>query len=339
MDHRGISIFSSMRFSEAQWDRLRRVVPSAEIRQVPANDPSEVGPNVGDAEIAIIDGNQNFDPALTPNLRWVQLASAGVNLLLGKELWLSDIPICNASGIQVRAMAEWAFAATLSLRHRLPYLRERQRQHVWLPNDRLGHSMGDLWGATLGVIGYGSIGREVGRLAKAFGMRLVATMMGADSPADRGYVLPGTGDPNGILPDVLREPDYVDTLLAESDVVVLTVPSTPATYHMINEDRLRLMRPEALLVNLSRGTAIDEDALARALKENWIAGAALDVTEVEPLPGDSPLWDLENLIITPHISWLSPGYYDRLIDLFAENVRRHRDGEPLVNVVNRKLAF
>lgn len=339
MDHRPVPIFSSMRFTEDQWDRLRRVAPNVAIRQVPASDPAEVGPNVRDAEIAIIDGNQNFDPALAPNLRWVQLASAGVNLLLGKELWESDIPICNASGIQVRGMAQWAFAAILALRHRLPYLRERQRQHVWLPGDPLGHSMGDLYGATIGVVGYGSIGREVGRLAKAFGMRLVATMVGADRPADLGYVLPGAGDPQGVLPDVLREPDYVDTLLGESDVVVLSAPSTPATYHLMNEARLRLMRPGALLVNLSRGTAIDEKALARALREGWIAGAAVDVTEVEPLPGDSPLWDLDNLLITPHISWLSPGYYERLMDLFAENVRRYLAGEPLVNVVSRELAF
>ncbi|NLT42975.1 MAG: D-2-hydroxyacid dehydrogenase [Anaerolineae bacterium] len=339
MNLRPVSIFSSMRFTEPQWDRLRRVAPSAQIRQVPAGDPPAIGPDVGDAEIAIVDGNHNFDPALTPNLRWVQLASAGVNLLLGKELWQSDLPICNASGIQVRAMAEWAFATILALRHRLPYLRERQSQHVWLPGDLGGHSLGDLWGDTLGVVGYGSIGREVGRLGKAFGMRLVATMVGADQPEDTDYILPGAGDPDGSLPDLLAEPDYLDALLAESDVVVLSVPSTPATYHLINEERLRLMRPGALLVNLSRGTAIDEGALARALSENWISGAALDVTEVEPLPGDSPLWDQENLILTPHISWLSPGYYERLMDLFAENVRRHLAGEPLVNVVSRPLAF
>ncbi len=339
MDHRPVSIFSSMRFTEAQWDRLRSVAPGVEIRQAPASDPAEVGPNVGDADIAIVDGNHNFDPVLAPNLRWVQLASAGVNLLLGKELWLSDIPICNASGIQVRDMAEWAFGSILSLRHRLPYLRERQRRRVWLPGDSLGHSVGDLRSATMGVVGYGSIGREIGRLAKAFGMRLVATMIGADRPADLGYTLPGAGDPQGVLPDVLRDPDYLDTLLGESDVVVLSVPSTPATYHLINEARLRLMRPGALLINLSRGTAVDEKALALALRDGWIAGAALDVTEVEPLPGDSPLWDLDNLLITPHISWLSPGYYDRLMDLFAENVRRHLAGEPLVNVVSRELAF
>jgi len=339
MHPKDVVIFSSLNFTEAQWDRLRRVVPGADVRQVTASKPEDVGPNVGDAEIAIIEGNHNFDPVLAPNLRWVQLASAGVNLLLGGELWSSDVVICNASGIQVRAMAEWAFSAILTLRHRLPYLRERQRQHVWVPEDPLGHSMGDLRGATMGVVGYGSIGREVGRLAKAFGMRLVATMVGADHPADTGYVLPGAGDPEGTLPDVLREPDYLETLLGESDVVLLSVPSTPATYHLLDEAHLRLMRPDAILVNLSRGTAVDEAALALALSQRWIAAAALDVTEVEPLPGDSPLWDLENLLITPHISWLSPGYYERLMDLFTENVRRYLAGEPLLNVVNRRLAF
>lgn len=332
-------IFSSMSFTEVQWDRLRRLVPQAVIRQVTARHPSEVGPNVGDAEVAIIGGDHDFDPALSPNLRWVQTASAGVNLLLDGDLWRSEVVICTASGIQVRSMAEWAFSTILAFRHRLPYLRERQKQHVWVPTDPLGHPMGDLAGLTMGVVGYGSIGREVGRLAKAFGMRLVATMVGADRPADTGYVLPGAGDPEGTLPDVLKEPDYLMSLLAESDVVVVTVPSTPATYRMIGEAQFRAMHPEAMFVNMSRGTVVDERALDRALREGWIAGAALDVTEVEPLPGNNPLWDRENLILTPHISWLSPAYYDRLMDLFAENVRRYLAGEPLLNVVDRERAF
>lgn len=334
-----VIIFSSMDFTQAQWDRLRRVAPDVVIRQVPARDPAEVGPNVGDAEIAIIDGNHNFDPALAPNLRWVQTASAGVNLLLDKELWKSEVVITNASGIQVRSMAEWAFSTILAFRHRLPYLRERQRQHVWVPTDPLGHSLGDLAGLTMGVVGYGSIGREVGRLAKAFGMRLVATTVDPDRPADTGYVLPGAGDPQGALPDALEGPEYLMELLRQSDVVVVTVPSTPATYRMMGTEQFRAMRPHAMFVNMSRGTVVDEAALERALREGWIAGAALDVTEVEPLPGDSPLWDLENLLLTPHISWLSPGYYDRLMDLFAENVRRYLAGEPLVNLVDRERAF
>ncbi|MGI6208749.1 MAG: D-2-hydroxyacid dehydrogenase [Anaerolineae bacterium] len=339
MAHRALAIFSSMSFTDAQWDRLRRVAPGAVIHQVPAQDPAEVGSHVGDAEVAIIDGNHNFDPVLAPNLRWVQTASAGVNLLLGKELWQSDVVICNASGIQVRSMAEWAFSVILAFRHRLPYLRERQKQRVWVPTDPLGHSLGDLAGLTMGVVGYGSIGREVGRLAKAFGMRLVATTVDPDKPADTGYVLPGTGDPEGVLPDVLEGPEWLMELLGQSDVVVLTVPSTPATFRMMGAAQFQAMRPSAMFVNMSRGTVVDEAALDQALREGWIAGAALDVTEVEPLPGDSPLWGHENLILTPHISWLSPGYYDRLMDLFAENVRRYLAGEPLINVVDRQRAF
>ena len=129
MAHRALAIFSSMAPTPVT---SSAVAPGAVIHQVPAQDPAEVGSHVGDAEVAIIDGNHNFDPVLAPNLRWVQTASAGVNLLLGKELWQSDVVICNASGIQVRSMAEWAFSVILAFRHQLPHLRER-RNGVWVP--------------------------------------------------------------------------------------------------------------------------------------------------------------------------------------------------------------
>ncbi len=339
MSGAGPTIFSSVAFTQDHWNRLREVAPDAVVRELPTTDDPRLEEMVADAEIAFIEGYHHVDPAEAPHLRWVQTASAGVDALLGTPLWSSDIPIANASGIQVRSMAEWAFSCILSLQHRLPYLRERQKEHVWASRDPLGHSLGDLADLTLGVIGYGSIGREVGRLGKAFGMRLLATMIGPENPRDTGYIMPGAGDPEGVLPDVLGGPEYQQELLAQSDVVVLTIPSTPSTRRLIGEDQFRAMKESALFVNMSRGTVVDEAALIEALRQEEIGAAALDVTEIEPLPGDSPLWDMENVLVCPHVAWYSPAYYDRLMDLFRENVRRDLAGLPLVNVVHRKQAF
>ena len=335
----GPTIFSALPFSDADWAYLKRVSPGAITLQVATHDSAVAEQHLRDAEIAAIYPEMDLDPAAAPNLRWVVTASAGVDALLGTRLWQSEVKVVNASGIHAHSIAELVFAMVLSLRHRLPFFLGRQREHVWSQQEPQARSGGELVGLTLGILGYGSIGREVGRLAKAFGMRLLATTIDPAQRRDTGFTLPTAGDAEGVLPDVLGGPEYQRQLLAESDVVVVAVPSSPATRSLIAEAELRAMKPAALLVNVARGAVVDEQALVRALREGWIAGAGLDVFTHEPLAAENPLWDFENVIATPHIAGDSPNYWKRLMMLLAENVRRDTAGLPLLNVVDKRRGY
>ena len=339
MSSSGPTIFSSLPFTDEDWTLLRAVAPEAVVRQTLTHDAAVAAGQMADAEIAAIYPEMDIDPAAVPKLRWIITASAGVDAMIGKPMWKSGVQVVNASGIHAHSIAELVFGMLLALRHRLPFFLRRQEEYVWSQQEKQARSAGELVGLTMGVIGYGSIGREVGRLAKAFRMRLIATSIDAGQRRDTGFVLPTAGDCEGALADVLAGPEFQGQLVAQSDIVVVAVPSSPATRHLIGEAELRAMKRSALLVNIARGAVVDEQALIRALREGWIAGAGLDVFEQEPLPAESPLWDFDNVIVTPHIAGDSPSYWRRLMMLMAENVQRERAGQPLLNVVDKERAF
>jgi phosphoglycerate dehydrogenase-like enzyme len=156
---------------------------------------------------------------------------------------------------------------------------------------------------------------------------------------DAGYMLPGTGDPHGTLPDRIYPGEALHSMLAECDYVVVTLPLTGRTRHLIDADLLRDMKPTSFLVNVGRGAVINEADLVRALKKGWIAGAGLDVFEEEPLSDSSPLWRMDNVILTPHISGMTTQYDERAVNLFAANLRRYLVGEPLLNLVEREIGY
>jgi phosphoglycerate dehydrogenase-like enzyme len=197
---------------------------------------------------------------------------------------------------------------------------------------------GLLKGRRIAIVGYGSLGREVARLARAFGLR-VLVMSRSQERRDRGYCVAGTGDPEGTLPERWYGPGQLPEMLAEADFVVVAAPLTEETRGLIGEVELRAMRPNAYLVNVARGEVVDEAALLRALRQGWIAGAGLDVFEREPLPPESELWDLPNVIISPHVSGFTPLYDERATDLFAENLRRYLAGEELLNLVDKEKGY
>lgn len=189
------------------------------------------------------------------------------------------------------------------------------------------------------MVGYGSIGREVARLAHAFGMRVLAVKRDPAHRADHGWRLPGTGDPDGVIPERYYAPHQLTEMLPQCDFVVLAVPMTGATRRLIGETELRARQPTACLVNVARGGVVDEPALIQALEEGWIAGAGLDVFSQEPLPADSPLWWLDNVILAPHVAGFTLDYDRWATDLFAENLRRYLAGEPLLNLVDRECGY
>ena len=190
----------------------------------------------------------------------------------------------------------------------------------------------------MGIVGYGSIGREVGRLGKAFGMRVLALRRSAGQ-AKEGYASEHTGDRAGAIPEQFYTPDQLHQMLSRCDYVVVALPLTHETKHLVGEAELRAMKASAYLVNIARGAIVDEQALVRALREGWIAGAGLDVFEREPLPDDSPLWAMDNVLISPHVAGFTPRYDERATALFVENLGRYLSGEPLLNLVDKTRGY
>ena len=262
-------------------------------------------------------------PGRTPALKWTQSMGAGVERMLGSGLVEAGVTLTNARGLAARPVAEWVLCSMLMIAKNMPvyFHRKLKRQY-----QRMGLRHYSLEGRTLGVLGLGAIGGEIAHLAKAMGMNVLATRRTAGG-APLPYV------------DGLYPPSKTEEVLRASDFVVIALPLTVETTGSVPEPQLRMMKPTAYVINIARGRIIDEVALVRALKERWIAGAALDVFEREPLPGDSELWALDNVILTPHISGEVDNYDDRVVALFKQNLRRYLAGEPLLNVVDKDRGY
>jgi len=288
-------------------------------------------------------GSPPRDLARAPRLKWVQLHMAGVNALADHPLFTdTGILLTTTSGVHAATIAEYAITVLLALAHRVPRMVEWQGKGAWPPD-------GDRWslfvptelrGSTLGIIGYGSIGRELARIATAaFGMTVLACKRDPARREDSGYALPGTGDPRGDLPEAWFPPDKISELLARSDAVVMCAPLTKDTERMIGAAELRAMKRSAYFINVGRGATVDETALAEALAQKRIAGAAVDVFTQEPPPAGHPLYTLDNVIVSPHVSGFLPSYDDKCVALFAENLRRYLDDAPLLNLVDRAKGY
>ncbi len=322
-----------------QQQRLEAVSPRVVVHNLASS--NEINTALGpDVEI-VFASRRDLPLDQAPGLRWVQVESAGVDYLVDTPLWESDITITSANGVHAVQIPEYVLAMMLAHGHRLPAMQRAQARHEWA--DRAARERlqpRELRNATLGIVGYGAIGREVARLAHAFGMRILATARTPDGPHPyNGWTPRGTGDVDGSLPERFFTLDQLPEMLHQCDVVVLALPLSERTRHLLNADTLAALPPHALVINIGRGGLIDHAALVDALHNERLGGAALDVTEPEPLPSDSPLWDMPNVLITPHISGMSPHYTDRAVDLFAENLRRYAADEPLLNVVDRERGY
>jgi len=270
-------------------------------------------------------------------LKWIQLLSGGYNVLHGSPVEATDIAVTTSSGIHGTPIAEFVMSLMVILSRRLhEAVRVKDPKDLWGDFAFLGRELRDL---TVGIIGVGAIGREIARLARCFGMGVhgVDIRQNAETFPDDRY-LPDELRASSLSDDdqglEIRSPDDLDWLLKSTDFVVLTLPLTPKTENLIGEKQLRMMKPSAFLINPARGALVNEAALLNALKENWIAGAALDAFHIEPLPPDSPFYSMPNVFITPHMAAHTDRLFDRCIDVFCENLRRYLDGRPLLNQVH-----
>lgn len=314
--------------TEAQLQQIQAVSTRLRLSYRPATPylrPPELDPELHDAEV-LIGYHAYFEMESAPRLRWLQLASDGVDHLRGTPIMRSDVLITNAR-VFATPITEYVFASILSWRMHLPRIREQfQQKRVYPQNQWNEYLSEEIEGQTLAIISYGMIGHRLAKIAHAFEMKVIATR--------RSVTEPTTED--GVLVYPARD---LREVLARADVVVVCLPLTDETEGIIGEAELRAMKTTAYLVSVGRGEVIDESALVRALRDGWIGGAGLDVFAQRPLAPDSPFFDLPNVIMTPHMSGVSDGYARRGVALFCENLRRYLSGEPLIHQVDKRRGY
>jgi len=307
-------------------ERLRRDFPQLEV--VHLKDYAGVDKEIQDAEVAVAWSLKPEQIKAASKLRWVHSTAAAVHQLIFPELVESEIVLTNARDVHGPVVAEHVIALIFALAKHIPQAVRLQQLHQWgqqavwesQPHPR------EVAGATLGLVGLGSIGRSVAQHASALGMRVVAAREHPEKPR------PAT------VAEVFAASE-LQPLLAQSDYVVLSVPVTPASRHLIDAPRLAQMKSDAYLINVGRGSLIDTNALIDALRSRQIAGAALDVFDKEPLAPDSPLWDLDNLLITPHTAGLTDKLWERHYQQVTDNLRRYLAHQPLLSVVDKHKGY
>jgi len=342
-----MKIASSLILTDHQRALIKDACADAEIvcpPQPPRNPTrweSEVmDPLVKDADILIGHRAREGLVQFAPRLKWIQFMGAGIDHLGLTDLLDQDrIVLTNASGVSATWIAEYILASMLLYTHRFHLTMAAQRRHEWLGFRQFMIDVGGLRDKTVGMLGYGSIAREAARLCQAYNMEVLALKRNPDNHADNSWVRPGVGDPEGAIPRRWFGPEQRNELLAASDYVVMSLPLTPDTRHFLGRREFEAMKPGAYLVNVGRGGIIDQDAMIEALKSGRLAGAGLDVTDPEPLNADSELWDMENVILTPHCSGARMNYYDVGCELFAENLRRFLSGRELINPIDRTHRY
>lgn len=281
-------------------------------------------------------------PDQAPNLKWIQFNSAGIDPYLDHPIIKeTDIKATTMSGVITDQIAEYVLMAMLAFGHKLPKLIRNQQQKKWPEHKEKNQAFlpVELRDSTVGILGYGSIARQVAYLLQPFGAKILATKRNVMQPESRGYIVDGKGDPHGDLFDRLYPIEALHSLLKASDFVVVTLPLTDSTRHILDAAAFEAMKPTAYLVNVGRGELIDQSAMVTALKTKQFAGAALDVFKEEPLPEKSPLWELENVILTPHISGLSRHLPEETLSLFIENLNRYMTNLSLYNQVDVERGY
>jgi phosphoglycerate dehydrogenase-like enzyme len=327
-----IDVLITIGIEESLVNALREVSPRLNIHINRAARVEDINPDVWAAAEILYTGRMIPAPEQAPDLRWIQFHFAGIDHAREAPIMRRDGLIATTmSGASASQVAEYVVMMMLALGHRLPDMMDHQRKAIW-PKDRWERFIPqELRGATVGLVGYGSIARQVARLVRTFGMKAFATKRDAMHPADTGYSVDGFGDLNGDLVDRLYPAEALKSMVKIVDFLVVTVPLSPDTYNLIDSEILNEMKDTAYIVDAARGGVINQADLINALKESRIAGAALDVFPEEPLSADSILWKLPNVILTPHISGISSHYDERAMLMFAENLRRYINGQELLN--------
>lgn len=309
------------------------------IFDLPAGAEEEIISLDSKLEVKIIDSSEDYLPLLkeaeivfgwpktdlvkqAENLKWLHLPSAGVDRYANKEIYQNqDILLTNSSGVYGKPIAEHVFAMIMAYNRNLIDYAYNKKEKKWQRKNKIK----DFFNSTVGILGFGDIGSTIAKRAKSWGAEVLV-----------------------LKRSMIELPEYVDQiylnrdldkLLRKSDYVILTLPGTPETERIIGRDEFEIMKKSAFIINIGRGSLINQNDLIKALEEDWIAGAGLDVTDPEPLPENSKLWDLDNVILTPHTSGFSPTNDQRRFEIFKENLESYINSQQLKNIVDFKLKY
>ncbi|GAA0376081.1 D-2-hydroxyacid dehydrogenase [Bacillus horti] len=316
-------IVSTAKLSDKHQANLEREFPSStfvfydHMKQVPADVLAQV-------EVLVTYG-EDITPETVeqmPSLKWVQVLSAGLELIPFSELEAKQVVLTNARGIHRIQMSEYTLGMILQLARKGYEFYDQQKKGIWNRSLRVN----EIHGATLGILGLGAIGQEIARKAKAFDMKVIGLRRSTDQ-ASLDYV------------DELIPSEQKSRIFEESDYVVVILPHTSSTEHFISEKELAQMKESAYLINIARGKVVDEKALIQALEQKKIAGAVLDVFDEEPLPEEHPLWNIDNTILTPHVSGRSPMYMTRALDIFTHNLKLYPNKADMINLIPMQRGY
>jgi len=304
-----------------------------EIRHMPSGLPGQTWPEDDADRVEIIFGtHMPTNLSAFKNLKWIQIESSGYSHLFPFGLDREDVAVTNARGIFDAPIAEWNMAMMINLAREMRTMTRNQEARIW---DRSGKFTGEIRGKTVGLWGYGGIGRQTARLAKAFGMTVHVLSRTGQKSRDDSTCKPGTGDADGSFPDKYFSEAQKMEFLGGLDYLILALPLTAKTEGLVGDEELRALRKGAFILNPARGPIIKESALLGALRSGHLGGAALDTHYHYPLWPDHPLWVFPNVILTPHIAGttFSPNFQKDLMEIFSTNVQRYLAGAPLLNRV------
>ncbi len=335
-----IEMLTTINFNEEEVNLVKESSRQVRIKFQPSRKAEDIPRDVWEKIEILYTDRVLPQPEWVPNLKWIQFHYAGIDFAINHPLMkVGGITFTTQSGSSASQVAEYIVMMLLALGHKLPEMIRHQSEKLWSPKRWDIFSPQELRGSTVGLIGYGSIARQTARLLQPFGVQILAVKRNVFQPKDQGYLLEGQGDPDGDYFTRLYPMQAIQSVIRECDFIVITLPLTTTTRHLIGEAELSACKPTAYLINAARGGIIDEDALLKALEENKLAGAALDVFQQEPLPEDHALWTQPSVIVSPHVAGNSRFYNQRSIALFIENLNRYLAGEPLFNIYNPENEY
>lgn len=339
-NHTPIEVLVTLPFGPHLVQTIQEASPRLRVTVNPGQKVEDIPPDLWARCEVLYTARLLPDKDAAPNIKWVQFHYAGIDHTLGSPLLdKPDLLITTLSGAASSQTAEYVLSMLLALGRHMPALSGLQQKAEW-PRDRWKQfSPIELRTSTVGIVGYGSIGRQVARLLRGFGATVLASKADAMHPTDNGYSPDGLGDPEGNFVHRLYPSGALKAMLKDCDFIVVCVPLTAVTRGLINAKALGACKDSAFLLDVSRGGIVDHAALVKALIEDKLAGAALDVFPEEPLPPKSPLWKMPNVIITPHMAGVSSQYDERAVQLFAENLKRYVADLPLYNLFDPRRGY
>jgi len=335
-----VEVLISIPLPDSLIAEIRNVSPLLRVKVHPTRKVEEIPKDMWRVVEVLYTDGVIPEPDWVPNLRWIQFHWAGVDHAIAEPILRSPrVQATTISGAAASEIAEYIMMMLLSLGHRLPGMLAYQKKGEWAQNGGKTFSPFELRDSVVGIVGYGAIGRQLARVLQPFGTTVLATKMNVLKPEEEGYSLPGWGDPEGILVRRIYPSQALKSMVSQCDFLVVAVPLTENTKGLVSAEVLAALKQTAFLVDVSRGGVVDHQALIPMLVQGQIGGAALDVFPEEPLPASSPLWDLPNVILTPHIAGNTPHYRERAVALFIENLKLYLAGERLLNRVELERGY